>query len=380
MIEFTCTCGKPLRAEEEHAGRLTRCPECGREQLIPGRGGAIQPDAPADVGRARPTDFREERDRPYDAPPRPRDLPPQTSGKAVAALAFGLCSFIFLCLAGLPAFILGVLALLDISRSGGRLGGKVMAVLGIVFSVLSLFCVSPAVGYLGYVAYDRVQVASLRMRSTNNLHQMALAMHSYHDANGYLPPAQGYGPTGLGGVGPTAPPGAERPKVSWRVLILPYIEEGYLYKQYNFDEGWDGPNNSRLLTMMPKVYQLPGDTAAPPGYTYYQVVVSPQSATPHALFTTDPNAKVTLPMLTNMDGTSNTLMIAEAATPVPWTKPDDIQFDPNGPPPRLGTHYSGGCNAVTADGAVHFLPGTISPTTLKALITRDGGEMVPLDF
>src|SRR6516164_3312991 len=106
----------------------------------------------------------------------------------------------------------------------------------------------------------------------------------------------------------TTPTGLlRRPRVSWRVLILPYIEEGSLYNMYNFNEPWDGPNNSRLLTMMPKVYQLPGDTTAPPGHTYYQVFVSAPSVMPHALFSTAPNDRVRMTQVT--DGTSNTLMI-----------------------------------------------------------------------
>jgi prepilin-type processing-associated H-X9-DG protein len=178
--------------------------------------------------------------------------------------------------------------------------------------------------------------------------------------------------------GPGFPGGPDtRPKVSWRVLLLPYIEEEGLYRMYNFNEPWDGPNNSKLLTMMPKVYQLPGDTTAPPGHTYYQVFVSAPSVMPHALFSTDPNDRVRITQV--MDGISNTLMIVEAATAVPWTKPDDIPFDPNGPLPPIGKHYNGGCNAAFADGSVRFLPGNLPPRTLQALITRDGGEVVP-DF
>src|SRR5262249_30711649 len=116
-------------------------------------------------------------------------------------------------------------------------------------------------------------------------------------------------------------------------------------------------------------------TTAPPGHTYYQVFVSSPLASPHALFSTDPNERINFARIP--DGTSNTLMIVEAATPVPWTKPDDIPFDPNGITPRLGTHYNGGRKPALADGSVRFLPGNLPPATLKALITRDGGEVVP---
>ena len=379
MIEFTCTCGKPLQADEQYAGRMTRCPACGREQPIPAPGGAIRADAPEDRGRTRPTDFQDEPGRRRDAGRGESDRPPppQTSGKAIAALVFGLCSFVFLCVAGVPAFVLGALALMDIANSDGRLTGKALAIVGMLLSVVSLLCLVPAATFGLYHGYGWVRGESARQQSRNNLKQMAIAMHSYHDANGVLPPAQ-YVPAGMGVPVPPGVPDT-RPKASWRVLILPYIDEGNLYSMYNFNEPWDGPNNSKLLTMMPKVYQLPGDTTAPPGHTYYQVFVSSPSANPHALFSTDPNERISIARIP--DGTSNTLMIVEAAKPVPWTKPDDIPFDPNGPTPQLGKHYNGGCNAVAADGAVHFLPGNLSPTTLRALITRDGAENVAMpDF
>jgi prepilin-type processing-associated H-X9-DG protein len=383
MIEFTCTCGKPLQADEQHTGRTTRCPACGLEQPIPARDGAIREDAPAVRGRARSTDYQEGQGRRLDAPRRDpdRNTSPATSGKAIGALVCGLLSLGFLCLTGIPAFVLGALALMDIAKSNGRLGGRVLAVVGMVLSVLSLLCVGPVATFGIYRAASFLHGESARRQSQNNLKQLAIAMHAYHDTNMYFPPAQSPAPLGVGVPGPgfPGPPGAPgtRPKVSWRVLILPYIDEGNLYQMYNFNEPWDGPNNSRLLTMMPKVYQLPGDTTAPPGHTYYQVFVSPPSVVPHALFSTDPNDRVRISQV--VDGTSNTLMIVEAATPVPWTKPDDIPFDPSGPVPPLGKHYNGGCNAAFADGSVRFLHGNLSPTVLKALITRDGGENVP-DF
>ncbi len=373
MIEFKCSCGTPLQADEQYVGRLTRCPQCGREQPIPARDNAIRSDVAAERARARSTDVQEEPGRRFGDRPYAADAPQgtRTSGKAIAALVFGLCALVFSCLAGLPALILGILALIEISNSNGRLSGKALALMGMVLSVFSFLCLGPMLGYGLYFTINKVETARDRSRSRNNLKQLGLAMHSYHDANGFLPPAQSTAPIGNGGPNPGG-----LHKISWRVRILPYIEESNLYMQYREDEPWDGPNNSRLLQMMPEVYKLPGDETAPPGYTYYQVFVSNPSSPVHSVFSTDSDERVRITSIT--DGTSNTIMIVEGATPVPWTKPEDIPFDNNAPAPPIGTHYNGGCNAAFADGSVTFLPGNLSATTLKAYITRDGGEVVPL--
>src|SRR5437588_12493077 len=101
MIDFTCDCGKPLRAREEHAGQRTRCPDCGRELIIPTGSTAIEPvpSAPARRGPAR----LPEPD--YDVAPGPV----VTSGKAVASLVLGLLTPLLCILTGLPAVILGIL-------------------------------------------------------------------------------------------------------------------------------------------------------------------------------------------------------------------------------------------------------------------------------
>ncbi len=76
------------------------------------------------------------------------------------------------------------------------------------------------------------------------------------------------------------------------------------------------------------------------------------------------------------DGTSNTILVAEAGTPVPGTKPEDIPYDPKKPIPELGGYFEGGFCAALADGAVHFYKKTIPESILRALITRAGGEAV----
>jgi Protein of unknown function (DUF1559) len=335
MIEFNCSCGTPLQAEEQHVGRLTRCPQCGREQPIPAGDGSIRSDVRAEHVRGRSTNVQEEPDGRFGVP-----LP--TVGQAATPPKSKTWLFVPVGIA-IPVLLIGIPVLLSC-------------------------CVLSLIGLL-IPAVQKVRESASRTQSSNNLKQIGLAMHSYNDANGFLPPAQSTAPLG---IGPN--PGGMH-KISWRVRILPYIEQQALYMQYREDEPWDGPNNSRLLQSMPKVYQLPGDETAPPGYTYYQVFVSAPLAFPRAIFSTDPNDHVSLQTIT--DGTANTIMVVEGATPVPWTKPDDIPFDNNGPAPALGTHFNR-YHILFADGSVQFLPDTLPATTLKAYITRDGGELVAL--
>jgi RNA polymerase sigma factor (sigma-70 family) len=83
-----------------------------------------------------------------------------------------------------------------------------------------------------------------RARSMNNLKQILLAMHNYHDANGNMP----HDITDKDG----------KPMLSWRVAILPYIEQDNLFKQFKLDEPWDSDHNKKLLALMPSTYRTPG--------------------------------------------------------------------------------------------------------------------------
>src|SRR5439155_26494817 len=102
-------------------------------------------------------------------------------------------------------------------------------------------------------------------------------------------------------------------------------------------------------------------------FTYYQGFVGPG-----AFF----EGTKAIRLADILDGTSNTLMIVEAAEPVPWTKPEDLPYAPNKPLPRLGGILPDGFNAVFADGAVYFLKKDVDEKTLRALITRAGGELI----
>jgi hypothetical protein len=255
--------------------------------------------------------------------------------------------------------VLGIVVLLAIGMHAERSASKRVKWVTVVFLLL----VTPLALLLPLIpAIDRAREEAARTQSQNNLKQMALAMRNYHDTYMHLPPAGGEQP----GLGMPLPPG-QRPKMSWRMGILPYIEQDFLSRQYNPNEEWDGPNNKRLLNQMPKIYQLPGDETAPPGHTYYQVFVGPQAGFENPQGTR---------FMDVTDGLSNTLMIVEAETAVPWTKPEDLTFNPNGPLPRMSKHFRSGFNVVFMDGSVRLMPHNVPETTLRAMITRNGGEMV----
>jgi hypothetical protein len=214
------------------------------------------------------------------------------------------------------------------------------------------------IGVAGYVVMGGKRQ---RVISANNLKEIGLAAHNHHDATGAFPANL----TGRDG----------KPLLSWRVAILPYLQQEALYRQFRLDEPWDSEHNVRLLAQMPKVYVVPGrEREAAEGLTYYQGF-----AGPGAMFDTAPEVGgVRMAAIT--DGTSNTLLAVEAAEAVPWTKPADLPFDPAGPLPRLGGHHRGGFNALLCDGSTRFVPDRINEQTLRALITYNGGEVVSPDW
>jgi hypothetical protein len=355
MIRFTCPCGKSLSAKDEYAGETTRCPDCDLELTIPGgegvQAGPVARDS-ADEGVRRSRRGREDAsdDRP---------VAPKTSGMAITSLILGIVA-LFPCsvFTGLPAIILGGICLGVIGRSRGRIKGKGLAITGIVLGGLSILLLPVAAIGLLIPAQAKVREAAGRISHANNLKQIILALHSLDAANGTMPPAAICDKNG-------------KRLLSWRVAVLPYIGQEPLFRQFKLDEPWDGPNNSKLIPLMPKTYALPNDPAAATGSTYYRVFVGNGAAFDWCKG---------VPLRDFKDGPSNTILVAEATTAVPWTKPDELDFDPNGPPPRIGGHYHAGAAVGMADGSIHLISSTVSPQTLKAAITRSGGDGLGSDW
>lgn len=206
-------------------------------------------------------------------------------------------------------------------------------------------------------AVQSAREAARRAQSMNNLKQIGLSLHNYHSVNKRFPSSATFDGNG-------------KPLLSWRVYMLPYLEETALYEQFHLDEPWDSEHNIKLVDKMPAVFRHPGLEF--PNKTVYQAIVGKGAA-----FEDEGG----LPLRAFTDGTSNTVVVAEVAPEkaVPWTKPEDWKFDPE-KQINLGDFggvWRGGMfQVVYADGSVRVIESTIDPATLKAIFTRNGGEPI----
>ena len=211
-------------------------------------------------------------------------------------------------------------------------------------------------------AVQAAREAARRTQCANNLKMVGLAFHNYHSANNVFPPAAITSNSG-------------KPLLSWRVAILPYIEQGDLYKEFKLDEPWDSPHNKTLISRMPAIYACPSrpTSGATTGTTNYLAFVGK-----NALLNTPKSSSIR----EITDGTSNTLAVAEAQKSVIWTKPEDISFDMAAPfnSSELYSLHPGVFNALMVDGSVRFIKRVVPPATLKALISINGGEAIQGGF
>jgi len=207
----------------------------------------------------------------------------------------------------------------------------------------------------------RIDTPGARRECRNNLKQIGIALHNYHDVHGTFPPAYVADENG-------------KPMHSWRVLILPYLDQKPLYDRYRFDEPWNSPHNRRLASHMPDVFRCPSAKADAP-MTHYVTLRSGETMFPG----TEAIRFADIP-----DGTSNTVMVVEyAGEPVNWMAPDDVQAeDFVKSMQRLDSdehHHRDGTHFLVADGSVRLLKSDTPQRTLTALTTRSGGEVVDMN-
>jgi hypothetical protein len=194
-------------------------------------------------------------------------------------------------------------------------------------------------------------------KAKNNMRQILLAVHSYHDVHNGWPA--------------NVTDGDGKAILSWRVQLLPYLEQGALHKKFDLTEPWDGPANKKLIDQIPDVFAPVRVTTKVKGETFYQGFAGAGSVF-------EPRARLSILGIT--DGTSNTIAVVEAGEPVIWTKPDDLPFDPDKDLPKLGGQLDGDFYAGMCDGSASFVyKADWDPTEFKKAITTAGGEIFTLE-
>ncbi|GAA4425037.1 DUF1559 domain-containing protein [Bremerella cremea] len=243
---------------------------------------------------------------------------------------------------------------LKFEQDGNNAAATNVAVVGILVALLL-----PAV--------QQARSAARRMQSMNNLKQIILAMHNYHDTYRTFPPEANLDKDG-------------KKLLSWRVLILPFLEQNTLYEQFKLDEPWDSEHNKQLIQFMPEVYRNPNSTA-PEGYTTYLVPLGKDMAFEEPKL--DANGRATGPRFADFpDGMSNTIFAVEAndEAAVIWTKPSDLEVNLlhiwNG----IGKSQPGGFQAAFVDGSVRFISENVDANVLKWLLQRNDGQEIPGNF
>lgn len=227
-------------------------------------------------------------------------------------------------------------------------------------------------------AVQQARAAARRTQSANNLKQIALALHNFHDVYGHFPAG-------------THPNEKLKPdeRISWLTSILPFVEQSALFDQIDFEESWDDDANKRLAEYRIPNYLNPGTVAAPAGTaeTHYvgisgvgdDAAMLPKNSKRAGIFGV--NRQTRIRDIT--DGTSNTLMTSEASGDFgPWMAGGNATMRSftkqpyiNGPD-GIGGPYTGGCNMGLADGSVRFVSENIDPKILEALATMAGGEVI----
>lgn len=210
-------------------------------------------------------------------------------------------------------------------------------------------------------ALERSQAAARRAKDLNNLKQIVLAMLSYHDTYGRFPMAKNFIYRANGQRQTSKHPH------SWRVAILPYMEETSLREHYHYDEPWDSEANMKVLENMPGLFRSAQDDPNSKNTSYFLFTG------PGTLFPGQEGIK----MSQVFDGASQTFLLVEAKRDVPWTKPEDFEYAADKPLPKLGGWAVGEFLAAMADGSVRRVSTDIDERSLRLLITIADGEVAP---
>jgi hypothetical protein len=227
------------------------------------------------------------------------------------------------------------------------------------FLVLAVvLCMVTCIDLLPWAVLQSTYIDDSVVFSAANLSSIGGALHAYYEDHGNLPPATVIDKDG-------------RPLYSWRVLLLPYLDLE-MAKQFKLDEPWDGPHNKLMLEKDVHEYRCRAARDSP-GMTRYKAFVGPGTAFGRSSVKWDDLAEKALVVI--------------AGEAVPWSKPADLTYDPDGPLPQhdgafkrptfFHCFYLGqeqGFLALFGNGKVCFLRNDTQERVLRDLITRNSGE------
>jgi prepilin-type processing-associated H-X9-DG protein len=225
-----------------------------------------------------------------------------------------------------------------------------------LFHLLSIVVIGGVAFVLLLPVQRNVPRAAKRTQCKNNIKQIGLALHNYHDHYGTFPPAYTVDSNG-------------KRLHSWRTLILPYLDQGELFKRIDLAKAWDDPVNAEAAKTVLHFYHCPS-APGPNTHTSYMVPIGTHTCFPGA--TSKSISEIT-------DGTSNSVVVVEvdAEKSVPWMSPTDVdeQFLLSLGPKSKASH-TGGLNTLLADGSVRFLSFNLDEKVRRALMTIDVGDTV----
>ncbi|QDS96415.1 hypothetical protein FF011L_52250 [Roseimaritima multifibrata] len=237
------------------------------------------------------------------------------------------------------------------SNKNGLIIGCLIAA-GVAIPVL-LICGGVLVALL-LPAVSASREAARRMQCSNNMKQIGLAFHNYHDVYRTFPPAY------------TVDEDGNRLH-SWRSLILPFMEQQALHAQIDFSKPWDDPANRTVAQTAIPAYHCPSSPGDPLSSSYVAIV------DPQGIMSGENGSQ----MQSVTDGISNTILLTEVDTSqaVPWMSPEDIDLATYLAVTASSQHnHPGGSNTLLADGSVRFVASEIDEETLKGMVTKDNGE------
>jgi hypothetical protein len=205
-------------------------------------------------------------------------------------------------------------------------------------------------------AVTAVRQDAQRQQSMNNLKQISLAMHNYYDVHKKFPPVASRDANG-------------KPLLSWRVHLLPFLEQKALYAQFKLDEPWNSEHNRKLAEINVVTYLDPG-AKLKPGMTTYLAPIGEGTVF---------GGQETLGLGDIRDGASRTIMVvsAEPGRGVIWTKPEDLPVTQAQPLAGLVNDVRKYFLAAFCDGSVRVISDTIDPQTLWLLFNANDGQ--PID-